>query len=310
MSMLDKVNRPADIKRLPPTKLEQLAAEIREQMVQTVSLNGGHLASSLGVVELTIALHRVFNSPEDKLIWDVGHQCYPHKLLTGRREGFDTLRQYGGLSGFTVRAESPHDAFGAGHAGTSVSAALGMAIARDFNGDNYHVVATIGDGSLGAGMALEAVNHAGHLSSRLIVILNDNGMSISPSVGAVSRLLNQMRFDPRYELAKKEARRTVTHLPLGEFAWSLSKRLKSRFESVLLPNAFWEQLGFTYLGPVDGHDIKALEAALSRARDFESRPTLVHVITTKGKGYAAAEDNATKFHGVPPNHNDNTKKNQ
>jgi 1-deoxy-D-xylulose-5-phosphate synthase len=301
VAILDKINCPADVKGLGLPELEKLAAEIRQRLIQTVSLNGGHLASSLGVVELTIALHRVFNSPEDKIVWDVGHQCYAHKLLTGRRDKFATLRRYGGLSGFTVRAESPHDPFGAGHAGTSVSAALGMALARDLNNSNYHVVAVIGDGSLGTGMALEAVNHAGHLGTRLVVVLNDNGMSISPSVGAVSRLLNQVRFDPRYEFAKKEARKRVTRLPFGKLAWEVSKRIKSGFESVLLPSTFWEQLGFTYLGPVDGHNIKELEAALTRARDFEAKPTLVHVLTRKGKGYAAAEGNATKFHGVPPN---------
>lgn len=300
MAILDKVDCPADLKGLELPELEELAAEIRERLIQTVSLNGGHIASSLGVVELTIALHRVFTSPEDKIVWDVGHQCYAHKLLTGRRDKFATLRQHGGLSGFTVRDESPHDSFGAGHAGTSISAALGIALARDLNNSDYHVVAVIGDGSLGAGMALEAVNHAGHLGTKLIVVLNDNGMSISPSVGAVSRLLNQVRFDPRYECVKKEARKRVTRLPFGEHAWELSKRLKSRFESVLLPNTFWEQLGFTYLGPVDGHNIKELEAALDRARDCESTPTLVHVFTSKGKGYAAAEANATKFHGVSP----------
>lgn len=301
MAVLDKINCPADLRNLGLSELDELGDEIRQRLIQTVSLNGGHLASSLGVVELTIALHRVFTSPEDKIVWDVGHQCYAHKLLTGRRDKFDTLRRYGGLSGFTARSESPHDAFGAGHAGTSISAALGMALARDLNNSNYHVVAVIGDGSLGAGMALEAVNHAGHLGTRLIVVLNDNGMSISPSVGAVSRLLNQVRFDPRYEFVKKEAKKRVTRLPFGKLAWELSRRIKSRFESVIVPNTFWEQLGFSYLGPVDGHSIKELEAALGRARDFESRPTLVHVLTRKGKGHDAAEANATKFHGVSPN---------
>ena len=300
--ILEKVNSPSDLRKLSEPELERLAAEIRELLIQTVSENGGHLASSLGAIELTIALHRIFNSPEDKIVWDVGHQSYAHKLLTGRRELFNTLRQHGGLSGFPDRAESPHDAFIAGHAGNSVSAALGMALARDLNKKSFHAVAVIGDGSLGAGMALEAINHAGHLGTKVIVVLNDNGMAISPSVGAVSRWLNQVRFDPRYEFAKREARRRVSRLPFGETAWSLSKRLKNRVEQVLLPSAFWESLGFIYLGPVDGHDIKALEAALSRARDFESKPTLVHVITQKGKGYAAAESDAVKFHGLSPSH--------
>jgi len=299
--MLDKIDCPADLKGLELSELHELAAEIRQELIQTVCLNGGHLASSLGVVELTIALHRVFNSPNDKIVWDVGHQCYAHKLLTGRRDRFATLRRHGGLSGFTVCAESLHDPFGAGHAGTSVSAALGMALARDLTNSDYHVAAVIGDGSLGAGMALEAVNHAGHLGTRLIVVLNDNGMSISPTVGAVSRLLNQVRFNPRYEFVKREARKRVTRLPFGELAWEVSRRVKNRFKGVLLPSALWEQLGFSYLGPVDGHNIKELEAALNRARDFEPKPALVHVLTRKGKGYAAAEGNATKFHGVPAN---------
>src|SRR4030042_7093705 len=197
--VLERVTPPADLKGLSSRELPALAAEIREFLVRTVSANGGHLASSLGVVELTIALHRIFNSPEDKIIWDVGHQCYAHKLLTGRKENFSTLRQYKGISGFPVHGESPHDAFGAGHAGTSVSAARGMALARDLRGEKNHVIAVIGDGSIGTGMALEAINHAGHLGKKIIVVLNDNGMSISPSVGAVAKLLEPGRFDPREE---------------------------------------------------------------------------------------------------------------
>ncbi len=297
-NILDTIRSPDDLKRLNSSQLSYLAREIRTILIQTVSQNGGHLASSLGVVELTIALHRIFQSPEDKIIWDVGHQSYAHKLLTGRKEDFSTLRKHGGLSGFTVRSESQHDAFGAGHAGTSISAALGMSLARDMKNDSCHVVAVIGDGSLGTGMALEAVNHAGHLGTRLIVVLNDNGMAISPSIGAVSRILNEVRFNPRYEFAKREARKRITRLPLGERAWGLSKRLKSQFVGVVLPN-FWEQLGFTYLGPVDGHDEAKIEAALKRAKS-ESGPTLVHVITQKGKGYSKAETDATKFHGISP----------
>lgn len=297
-SVLARISTPDDLKGLSQSEIEYLAGEIRQVLIDTVSHNGGHLASSLGVVELTIALHRAFHSPEDKIIWDVGHQSYAHKLLTGRKADFPTLRTFGGISGFPVRSESEHDAFGAGHAGTSVSAALGIALARDARGGKEHAVAVIGDGSLGAGMALEAINHAGHLGTRLIVVLNDNGMSISPSVGAVSRLLNQVRFDPRYESAKRMARRRITKLPLGKLAWGLSKRVKSQFEGVVLPN-FWEQLGFTYLGPVDGHDEKEIEAALARA-SIEPGPTLVHVITQKGRGYAQAEADATRFHGLAP----------
>ena len=298
--LLDNVDSPTGLKGLTIQELEQLAAEIRELLIETVSVNGGHLASNLGVVELTIALHRIFDSPRDKIIWDVGHQSYVHKLLTGRKRRFTTLRQYGGLSGFTCREESEHDPFGTGHAGTSVSAALGMALARDLKNENNHVVAVTGDGALTAGMVFEAVNHAGHLGTRLIVALNDNGMAISPSIGAVSGLLNQVRFDPMYEFAKREARKTVTHLPFGELAWAMSKRVKGYFEQVLLPGAFWEELGFIYLGPLDGHNIKELEAALVRARDFESKPTIIHILTTKGKGYAVAEADAIRFHGISP----------
>jgi len=298
--ILDKIDSPADLQGLTSMELNKLAGEIREEIVKVISVNGGHLASSLGTVELTIALHRVFSSPTDKIVWDVGHQSYAHKLLTGRRERFATIRQYKGLSGFPSRAESPHDAFGVGHAGTSISAALGMALARDLNKDKYNVIACIGDGSIGAGMAFEAINHAGHLGTKLIVVLNDNGMSISPSVGALARILNQVRYDTRYEFAKKTARKAITHLPFGDRAWNMSKRMKSGMESVLLPNAFWNQLGYTYLGPIDGHDIREIEAALTRARDSETGPTILHIITSKGKGCPEAEIDATKYHGVSP----------
>jgi 1-deoxy-D-xylulose-5-phosphate synthase len=295
-NVLDKIGSPEDLKQLTQPQITRLAGEIRKVLIDTVSQNGGHLASSLGVVELTIALHRVFHSPEDKIIWDVGHQSYAHKLLTGRKEGFSSIRTLGGLSGFPVRSESEHDPFGAGHAGTSVSAALGMALARDLRGGHEHIVAVIGDGSLGAGMALEAINHAGHLGTRVIVVLNDNGMAISPSVGAVSRLLNQVRFDRRYETAKRVARDRITSLPGGQLAWGISKRVKSQVVGVVLPN-FWEQLGFTYLGPVDGHNERSVERALTRA-SAERSPTIVHVVTQKGKGHAEAEADATRFHGV------------
>lgn len=298
--MLEKVDCPADLKGLTYQELEQLAAEIREELINRVLITGGHLASNLGVVELTIALHRVFNSPGDKILWDVGHQSYVHKLLTGRKARFDSLRQYGGLSGFTDPRESAHDVFGAGHAGTSISAALGMALARDLSGEDYHVLAVIGDGALTAGMAFEALNHAGHLGTRLIVILNDNGMFISPSVGGVSKLLNLVRLHPRYEPTKEWVEKTMVRLPFGKLAWALSKKIKKRFERALIPGVFWEELGFTYLGPVDGHSIKELEAILTKVRDYTTGPTVVHVLTKKGKGYAPAEVDATRFHGVVP----------
>ena len=297
--LLDNINSPADLKKLTQSELKQLAAELRQELVTTVTTTGGHLASNLGVVELTIALHQVFDSPRDKIIWDVGHQSYVHKLLTGRRERFASLRQYGGLSGFTSPDESPHDPFGTGHASTSVSAALGMAIARDLSGDHYQVVAVIGDGAITGGMALEALNQAGHLGSRLVVVLNDNGMSISPTVGSLAKLLNKVRFDRRYRLAKEESKRILTALPLGDKLWEVSQQARDRFKSLVMPTMIWEELGFAYIGPVDGHNITDLETALNQAREDQLKPAFVHVVTTKGKGYRPAESNAVYFHGVP-----------
>ncbi|MDD4859550.1 MAG: 1-deoxy-D-xylulose-5-phosphate synthase [Dehalococcoidales bacterium] len=297
--ILDEINSPADLKGLTPPELKQLAEELRQELIATVTANGGHLASNLGVVELTIALHRIFNSPKDKLVWDVGHQSYVHKLLTGRRERFNTLRQFGGISGFTSRNESEHDPFGAGHASTSISAALGMAVARDLAGEDYQVVSVIGDGAIMAGMAFEALNHAGHLGNKIIVVLNANGMSISPTVGAFAKLLNKVRFDHRYSEAKEISKQIITTLPLGTSVWDLSQQLKNRVKGFILPTMLWEELGFAYIGPIDGHNLHDLETALSQARDYHLRPTLVHVVTTKGKGYAPAENNAVYFHGIP-----------
>ena len=298
--LLDKIDSPTDLKGLTEQELKQLASEVRQELVAVVSANGGHLASNLGVVELTIALHRVFDSPRDKIVWDVGHQTYAHKLLTGRRQSFASLRQYGGLSGFTSRSESQHDPFGAGHASTSVSAALGMAIARDLSGDDYHVVAVIGDGAITGGMALEALNQVGHLGSRLIVVLNDNGMSISPTVGALAKLLSKVRFDRRYRRVQEKGERLITALPLGSRLWQTSQRARSSLKGLLMPTMVWEELGFTYMGPIDGHNTRELEIALAQARDYRLKPTFVHVITTKGKGYLPAEGDAVYFHGVPP----------
>ena len=297
--LLDRINSSTDLKGLTPRELKQLASEIRGELVARVTANGGHLASNLGVVELTIALHRVFDSPRDKIIWDVGHQSYVHKLLTGRRQDFASLRQYGGLSGFTCRSESQHDPFGAGHASTSVSAALGMAIARDLSGDDYHVIAVIGDGAITGGMALEALNQVGHLGSKLIVVLNDNGMSISSTVGALAKLLSKVRFDPRYYRAKEESKRVLTALPLGDWLWQVSQWVRSGLKGLIMPTMVWEELGFTYMGPIDGHNIRDLEIALIQARDYRLKPTFIHIITTKGKGYLPAEGNAVYFHGVP-----------
>jgi len=296
--LLDRIDSPADLRGLTPADLEQLAAELRQELVTTVNTTGGHLASNLGVVELTIALHRIFDSPRDKIIWDVGHQGYVHKLLTGRRRLFHSLRQQGGLSGFTCRSESAHDPFGAGHASTSISAALGMAVARDLAEDDYQVIAVIGDGAITAGMSFEAINQAGHLGSKFIVVLNDNGMSISPTVGAVAKLLSRVRFDPRYSKAKKMGQKILNFFPLGDKLWQLSMWVKSRFKGLVMPTMLWEELGFAYIGPVDGHNLADLETALTQARDYHLKPTFVHVITTKGKGYLPAENDTVYFHGI------------
>jgi len=297
MQILEKIHSPADIKALDYNNLKQLSTEIRKRIINQVTENGGHLASNLGVVELTMALHRVFDSPHDKLVWDVGHQSYTHKLLTGRGELFPSLRKYQGISGFTDRDESPHDAFGAGHGGTSISAALGMALARDLAHENYHVVAIIGDGSISCGMAYEALNHAGHLRTKLIVVLNDNGMAISPTVGAIARHLNILRSNYRYGAAKAKTSRFLSFMPLGKQIHWIIHRLKEGVKSIIMPTMMWEQLGFTYLGPVNGHDISQIENILLKAKSY-SKPILIHVLTQKGKGYSPAENNPVSFHGL------------
>jgi 1-deoxy-D-xylulose-5-phosphate synthase len=297
--ILDRTNNPRDVKGLNQDEIGELCSELRELLVGRISQNGGHLASNLGVVELAVALHRVFDSPKDKIIWDVGHQSYVHKLLTGRKEQFPSLRQYQGLSGFTDRDESLHDAFTTGHGGTSISAALGMALTRDLAGDKHHVVAIIGDGCLTCGMTYEALNHAGHLGTRLIVVLNDNGMSISPTVGAIAKWLNVVRTTRGYIRAKKQTNRALSILPGGKkLQWAL-RRFREGVKAIVMPTMMWEQLGFTYLGPINGHSTTELEAALIQARDYY-KPTIVHVLTTKGKGYKPAEDNPTRFHGLSP----------
>jgi 1-deoxy-D-xylulose-5-phosphate synthase len=298
--LLDRITRPADVKNLPAKELRTLALELRQEMVETVQVTGGHLASSLGAVELTIALHRVFDSPSDKIIWDVGHQAYAHKLLTDRRERFHTLRQYGGLSGFPSREESAHDPFGTGHASTSISAALGMATARDLAGERYNVIAVIGDGAISGGMALEALNNTASSGTKLIVVLNDNGMSISPTVGAIAKLLRKVRFDRHYYQANESGKRLLGSLPLGKQATSFGSQVKHGLKSLFMPNTLWEDLGLAYMGPIDGHNIAELESALTQARDYTHKAVLVHIITTKGRGYGPAEDDAVCFHGVAP----------
>jgi 1-deoxy-D-xylulose-5-phosphate synthase len=300
MSILERIDSPADLQRLSPAELNALAAELRTYLVETISKTGGHISSSLGVVELTLALHRVFESPRDKLVWDTGHQGYIHKLLTGRRDRFDTMRQFNGLSGFLVRTESEHDVFGAGHAGTSISAAQGMAVARDLRGERHHVVAIIGDGALTAGMAMEALNDVGHKRTRVIVVLNDNGMSIAPNVGAVSRMLEALRTARPYRSFKHLSDQLIEHMPAGELAEEARRRFFTSLKALLMPNMLFEQFGFTYFGPVDGHDMEATESLLRKARDFDNGPVLVHVHTQKGHGYGPAEDDNVKWHGVSP----------
>jgi 1-deoxy-D-xylulose-5-phosphate synthase len=298
--ILDTISGPADLKRLTLPQLEKLAGEIRGLLIHTVAQTGGHLAPNLGVVELTLALHRVFDSPRDRIIWDVGHQAYVHKILTGRRQRFETLRQMGGISGFPKRDESEHDIFGTGHSSTSISAALGVALARDINKENYQVVAVIGDGSLTGGQAYEALNYAGHLERDLTVILNDNEMSIARNVGAMSGYLSKLRTDPTYYRMKHDVEYLLKRIPaIGERVANTVERLKDGLKYLVVPGMLFEELGFTYIGPIDGHDLASLTDVLQKSKHMKG-PVLIHVITCKGKGYAPAECNADKFHGVGP----------
>ncbi|KUO50545.1 MAG: 1-deoxy-D-xylulose-5-phosphate synthase [Desulfitibacter sp. BRH_c19] len=298
--ILEKISGPQDLKSLSISELEQLAKEVRVKLLDTVSITGGHLAPSLGVTELTIALHSVYNSPSDKVVWDVGHQSYVHKLITGRYEKFHTLRQYGGISGFPKREDSEHDHFNTGHSSTSISAALGMALARDQKAENNSVVAVIGDGALTGGMAFEALNYAGDLQLDLTVILNDNKMSIAGNVGALSSYLTRLRTDPKYEKGKEEIENILKRLPrIGSTVVRLADRLKDALKYLVVPGMLFEELGYTYLGPVDGHNILAVQQVLKSAKSTKG-PVLVHVITTKGKGYEPAEKNPNTFHGTGP----------
>ena len=299
--ILERINSPADVKRLSGEETALLCEELRQFLVEQVSRTGGHLASNLGVVELTVAIHRVFDTARDRLVLDVGHQCYVHKALTGRRELFGTLRQFGGLSGFPKPYESEHDAFMAGHASDSVSVALGMARARTLLAKDYHVVAVIGDGALGGGLSFEGLNDAGGSGEPLVVILNDNGMSIDRNVGGLSKHLSRMRTDPEYYEFKKKYRKTLEKLPAGRTLYEWSHEVKSAVKKTLLPplSTVFEEMGFSYMGPVDGHDIQRLTAVLREAREAK-RPVLVHVHTVKGNGYAYALREPERFHGVPP----------
>ena len=296
MPLLNHIQNPTDLKNIPEDRLPQVAEELRAEMIDAVSVTGGHLGAGLGVVELTVALHYVFNTPKDRLIWDVGHQCYPHKILTGRSERIRTLRQSGGLSGFTKRSESAYDPFGAGHSSTSISAGLGMAVARDLAGDDNNVVTVIGDGAMSAGMAYEAMNNAGALNSRLIVILNDNDMSIAPPVGALSASLARLVSGRTYKGLREAAKQVASALPkpLQEKAAQAEEFARSFFTGGTL----FEELGFYYVGPVDGHNLDHLLPVLKNVRDAKEGPILVHVVTQKGKGYLPAENASNKYHAV------------
>lgn len=293
---LEIIHTPTALHSFDIPHLQELAEEIRLEIINTVAKNGGHLAPSLGVVELTLALHYTFNSPEDKIIWDVGHQSYAHKLITGRYKNFSTLRQMNGISGFPRKSESKHDPFGTGHSSTSISAALGMAAARDLRGENYSVAAVIGDGAMTGGMAFEALNHAGHLRKDMIVILNDNDMSIARNVGALSGYLSRIRTGPMYHKGKRGIEQVLRKAP---GLLRLIDRIKGSFKYLVVPGMIFEELGFTYLGPVDGHNIKSLVEVINGAK-IKKGPVLIHVLTKKGKGYLPAEENPGKFHGIGP----------
>lgn len=297
-ALLNRIEKPEDVKALTARELEQLASELRHFIIDTVSQNGGHLAPNLGTVELTLALYSVFSFPGDKLVWDVGHQAYTHKILTGRRDAFKTLRKKGGITGFPNRSESVYDAFGVGHASTSISAALGMALARDARGEKNQVIAVIGDGALTGGESFEALNNAGDLGTKLIVILNDNEMSIDANVGAMSEYLSRIRIAPQYARAKRDMGSLLMSIPhIGDKVYKTASHLKDGVRSVLVPGSLFEEMGFHYIGPIDGHNIGLLEEVLASAKEMEG-PVLIHIHTVKGKGYKPAEQAPDKFHGV------------
>ena len=294
--ILDRVSQPSDMKALTDTELKKLAAELRAETISAVSETGGHLGAGLGVIELTVALHAVFDAPRDKIVWDVGHQCYPHKILTGRRDRIRTLRMKGGLSGFTKRSESPYDAFGAGHSSTSISAALGFAMGRELGAETGDAIAVIGDGAMTGGMAFEALNHAGHLGKRVFVVLNDNEMSIAPPVGALSTYLTKLYSEGAMQDLKAVAKGAVSLLP--EALQEGARRAKDLLKGMTIGGTMFEQLGFTYVGPVDGHDLDTLLPLLRTLKERARGPVLIHAITQKGKGYAPAEERADKGHAT------------
>lgn len=299
MSILETINSPEDLKRLPASRLPELAVDLRRTIIRTCAANGGHLAPSLGVVELTIALHKVFTTPTDKIVWDVGHQAYAHKLLTGRRDNFGTLRTLNGISGFPKRHESQHDSFDVGHSSTSISAAAGFAVARDLSGRRGKVLAVIGDGSMTGGIAYEGINHAGHLNKDMIIILNDNEMSIAENVGALSTFLTRTASSEFVQRFKKNTESFLKRLEVGKGVLHLARKLEDSFKGLFTPGMLFEAFGFEYIGPVDGHDLPALIETLENVKKFD-HSVLIHVLTKKGMGYKPAEKNPALFHGVGP----------
>ncbi|WP_172200319.1 1-deoxy-D-xylulose-5-phosphate synthase [Saccharibacillus qingshengii] len=298
--LLPQINQPGDLKKLPSDQLAPLAQEIRQFLIEKLSVTGGHLASNLGVVELTLALHYCYESPKDKFIFDVGHQAYVHKILTGRQDRFDTLRKYKGLCGFVKRVESEHDVWEAGHSSTSLSAAMGMAMARDLKGESNKVVAVIGDGALTGGMAFEALNHIGHEKKNLLVVLNDNEMSIAPNVGAMHNYLSRVRSDRHYLRAKDDVESLIKKIPaIGGKLARTAEKVKDSLKYMMVPGVLFEELGFKYIGPIDGHDLPTLMETF-RQSDHIDGPVLVHIVTTKGKGYKPAETDSHKWHGISP----------
>ncbi len=293
--ILDTINYPADVRKLSKDQLPALARELREYLTHTVSISGGHFAAGLGTVELTIALHYVFDTPADQLVWDVGHQAYPHKILTGRKEAMPTIRTKGGVSAFPSRAESEYDAFGVGHSSTSISAALGMAIAAGLKGEDKQMVAIIGDGSITGGMAFEAMNHAGALDANLLVILNDNEMSISPPVGAMNNYLTKILSSRLYASVREESKKVLSRMPS---VWELARKTEEHMKGMIVPGTLFEELGFNYIGPIDGHDLDMLISTLENLKQT-SGPRFLHIVTKKGKGYAPAEKDPLAYHGVP-----------
>ncbi len=297
--VLDGIEAPCDVKELDADALKRLSAEIREELVSTVSQTGGHLAPNLGVVELTLGIHRALDCPKDRIVWDVGHQSYVHKLITGRRDSFSSLRQYGGMCGFTKRVESEYDAYDSGHASDSLSIGLGLALARDARGTDETVVVVIGDGSMTGGMAFEALNHIGHLGTRMVVVLNDNEMSISENVGALASYLGRVRLDPRYRRLRDGVESRLVNLPMGKVVVDAGEAVKGSFKQLVVPGMLFEELGLKYVGPIDGHDIEQVQSAVAGAKTDDG-PVIVHAVTRKGAGYEHAEIKPDAFHGVGP----------